>query len=87
MKSSSSSKHIGRLLVANAVATVALCAQPTAQPKSVTDAKKLVDRSGKLQPGDISPDFNLKVMHKEVQVALSGFRGERPVALVFGSYT
>jgi hypothetical protein len=45
------------------------------------------DRSGKFKPGDMAADFNLKVMHKEVQVTLSGFRGQRPVALVFGSYT
>jgi Iodothyronine deiodinase len=35
----------------------------------------------------MAPDFNLKVMHKQTRVALSSFRNQRPVALIFGSYT
>ena len=45
------------------------------------------DREGKLKPGDIAADFTLNVMHKEQTVTLSAFKGQRPVALVFGSYT
>jgi len=37
--------------------------------------------------GDVAPDFELQDPTGEVQVRLSDFRGKRPVALVFGSYT
>ncbi len=37
--------------------------------------------------GDVPPDFNLKRMGDEERVRLSSFKGERPVALIFGSYT
>ena len=37
--------------------------------------------------GDVPPDFNLKRMGSEERVRLSGFKGHRPVALIFGSYT
>ena len=37
--------------------------------------------------GDVPPDFNLKRMGCEERVRLSGFKGQRPVALIFGSYT
>ena len=37
--------------------------------------------------GDIAPDFELQDPEGNVHVRLSDFRGKRPVALVFGSYT
>jgi hypothetical protein len=37
--------------------------------------------------GDLAPDFALQDPEGRVQVRLSDFRGHRPVALVFGSYT
>lgn len=37
--------------------------------------------------GEIPPDLNLKRMGSEERVRLSSFRGKRPVALVFSSYT
>ena len=37
--------------------------------------------------GESPPDFNLKRMSSEEKVRLSGFKGKRPVALIFGSYT
>ncbi len=37
--------------------------------------------------GDVPPDFNLKRMGSEERVRLSGFAGQRAVALIFGSYT
>jgi hypothetical protein len=39
------------------------------------------------QVGEQPPNFNLKLMGSERRVRLSSFRGNRPVALVFGSYT
>ena len=37
--------------------------------------------------GDLAPDFELQDPEGQVRVRLSDFRGKRPVALVFGSYT
>lgn len=38
--------------------------------------------------GDPAPDFELPVLgDRETKVRLSEFRGKRPVALIFGSYT
>lgn len=37
--------------------------------------------------GDLAPDFELYDTHNEQSVRLSDFRGEKPVALIFGSYT
>jgi hypothetical protein len=39
------------------------------------------------QVGDYPPDFSLKRLEADTRVRLSSFRGKRPVALVFGSYT
>ncbi len=44
-------------------------------------------REGTLDPGDPSPDFRLKTRDGKSEVALSSFRGVRPVVLIFGSYT
>ncbi|NQW22704.1 MAG: hypothetical protein HQ475_04575 [SAR202 cluster bacterium] len=37
--------------------------------------------------GDAPPDFDLKRMGSEDRVRLSSFKGQKPVALIFGSYT
>ena len=37
--------------------------------------------------GEIPPDFELKLTGSEKRVRLSSFKGQRPVALIFGSYT
>ncbi len=42
---------------------------------------------GSLQPGDPAPDFDLQALHSTARVRLSAFKHDRPVALVFGSYT
>ena len=46
-------------------------------------------RYGPLAPkaGDMAPDFELRDANSENPVHLSGFRGKKPVALVFGSFT
>jgi hypothetical protein len=44
-------------------------------------------RAGHLSVGDPAPDFTLETHDKSARVRLSSFRGERPVVLVFGSYT
>ncbi len=37
--------------------------------------------------GDLAPDFELRDCDGANPVTLSSFRGDRPVALVFGSFT
>jgi len=37
--------------------------------------------------GEQAPDFTLQVLNSTDRITLSSFAGERPVALVFGSYT
>ena len=45
-------------------------------------------RSGTLAEGDLAPDFSLRTTHDRARrVTLSSYRGQRPVVLVFGSYT
>lgn len=44
-------------------------------------------RSGQLTSGDFAPDFSLRRQGQSGRVTLSAFRGQRPVVLVFGSYT
>jgi peroxiredoxin len=44
-------------------------------------------RKGTLKVGDAAPDFTLATHDHTSQVTLSSFRGQKPVVLVFGSYT
>ena len=37
--------------------------------------------------GDLAPDFKLKTLDGSQTVRLSKFRGQKPVVLIFGSYT
>ena len=58
-------------------------------PKSMEEARKIPQaaREGKLKAGDIAPDFDLRLLKSDERVKLSAWRGKKPVALVFGSYT
>lgn len=44
-------------------------------------------RAGNLRVGDSAPDFTLPTFDKSAQVNLETIRKDRPVVLVFGSYT
>jgi hypothetical protein len=44
-------------------------------------------RRGAVNPGEPAPDFRLPTLDHKSAVQLSSFRGDRPVVLVFGSYT
>jgi hypothetical protein len=44
-------------------------------------------REGQLKVGDVAPDFSLDRFDGGSSVRLSASRGQRPVVLVFGSYT
>jgi len=37
--------------------------------------------------GDIAPDFQVYDINSDEVVSLSSFRGKKPVALIFGSFT
>ena len=47
----------------------------------------LYARRGEVKVGDVAPDFSLEQLDNKNTVQLSAFRGEKPVVLVFGSYT
>jgi hypothetical protein len=44
-------------------------------------------RAGKLQVGDMAPDFTLLKIDKSESVRLASLNQNHPVVLVFGSYT
>lgn len=46
-----------------------------------------VARAGRLHVGDAAPGFNLPTADKRTRIELAAFRGQKPVVLVFGSYT
>ena len=47
----------------------------------------MLARAGHLKPVNMAPDFRLPLLHSQETVELASFRGRKPVALVFGSYT
>lgn len=46
-----------------------------------------IARDGSLRVGDPAPDFSLETTDKSSRVKLSSFHGQKPVVLIFGSYT
>ncbi len=44
-------------------------------------------RAGHVKAGDTAPDFSLETVDHKSRVQLSSLRGQKPVVLVFGSYT
>jgi hypothetical protein len=44
-------------------------------------------RSGRLQTGDLAPDFSLLKLDKSEKIQLAALSSQQPVVLVFGSYT
>jgi hypothetical protein len=76
------------------VAVTGLVSAPQAQGRRpATRAPQLraqaqpAPREGSVRPGDLAPDFSLEPRGGGAPIILSAFRGLRPVALVFGSYT
>ena len=65
---------------------LALFVQISFGPPPIRTRKKITPTlRPRFRAGDMAPDFDLKVMHKEARVALSSFRNKLPVALIFGS--
>ena len=46
-----------------------------------------IARAGHVRPGEAAPDFDLQTLDKTARVRLSSFHGQKPVVLIFGSYT
>lgn len=44
-------------------------------------------RAGSLNVGDTAPEFTLFTLDKSSHVSLTAIRNDRPIVLVFGSYT
>ncbi|MGD0571377.1 MAG: hypothetical protein ABSA78_23520 [Candidatus Sulfotelmatobacter sp.] len=44
-------------------------------------------RSGHVNVGDLAPDFSLESADHRSHFRLSSLRGQKPVVLIFGSYT
>lgn len=49
-------------------------------------SQKMLDTQAP-KAGDLAPDFTLSDISGSESITLSDFRGKKPVALVFGSYT
>jgi hypothetical protein len=52
-----------------------------------TPAAKGERHKDKLKAGDMAPDFTLPLVTGKGQVALSDFKGKKPVVVIFASYT
>ncbi|MBW2622185.1 MAG: redoxin domain-containing protein [Deltaproteobacteria bacterium] len=50
-------------------------------------ARQLILDASAPKAGDAAPDFELKDVHGENSTRLSDFKGQKPVALIFGSFT
>lgn len=46
-----------------------------------------IARGGATRVGAMAPEFVLETVDRKTEVRLASFRGDRPVVLVFGSYT
>ncbi len=46
-----------------------------------------IARGGDLEVGGMAPNFDLETTDHSQRVRLADFRGDRPVVLIFGSYT
>lgn len=44
-------------------------------------------RAGRVNVGDSAPEFTLTTLDKSAHISLASFRNDKPVVLVFGSYT
>jgi len=44
-------------------------------------------RAGRLKVGDPAPTFNLPAADRQSSISLATYRGQKPVVLIFGSYT
>ena len=83
MRNSFESALIGGAVLMIAAGTV-FAQAPNRQNRSRPGDLRQPDR---LKQGDMAPDFTLKSPAGKQKTTLSSYRGKKPVALVFGSYT
>ena len=76
-----------RALVLLSLSASVVAATARAQPPRRPEGRRPPRQADRLQEGDLAPDFTLKSPDGKQKVTLSDFRGKKPVALVFGSYT
>jgi hypothetical protein len=55
--------------------------------RRISKARQLELDAKAPKAGDTAPDFELKDVHGETSARLSDFQGQKPVALIFGSFT
>lgn len=76
-----------RVFAALALIVPVLSAQEPPSEKAKAYVKEMGRGEGTLKVGDEAPDFTLRKSKSDESITLSKFRGVRPVALLFGSYT
>jgi len=54
--------------------------------KKAVKIQKMLDAQAP-KAGELAPDFTLSDISGKESITLSDFRGKKPVALIFGSYT
>ena len=75
-----------------AAVVLCVCAWPLpafaqAPKKPPVDLSQFGRGVGRLMVGQMASDFSLKKPHSSGTITLSSFRGQKPVALIFGSFT
>ena len=67
------------------------CASNKIEPPPLLNGSKGIPgefrRVDTVQEGDVAPDFKLKTIDGKRTMRLHAHRGQRPVVLIFGSYT
>jgi hypothetical protein len=79
--------HFRPISFAGALLLVTIASAGDAQRPGKKTGERPKRPADRLHVGDEAPDFTLKTLDGTSEVTLSDFRGKRPVALVFGSYT
>jgi hypothetical protein len=81
--------HLLRVCVVAAGLSAGAAALGLAQPPKevITPPAKGERLPDTLKLGDVAPDFTLKTVDGKTEVTLSEFRCQKPVVLIFGSYT
>ncbi len=85
-------RQMGKQLARAAMVVLVLSTCACAQQKQKDDIRKIMkDHKNKKDAapavGTRAPNFKLKTMGGDKEIELASFKGNKPVVLVFGSYT
>ena len=69
------------------VSALAVCAGCHSSLRTTRQDGTLSGRDASLKSGQDAPMFKLATLDHKNQIDLTGFTGDRPVLLMFGSYT